>query len=165
MIGLIALALLGAWIWLAFKLSKIAADVLTGGRWRWPVAALVFSFLLLLPLLDEIVSYRSFAALCKEKVAVKVDEEKIRGRSVRHSFKQHYIRAGVLRVLQSDSTYVDHQSGEVLATSTWLRARGGWLSRALTEGQNPITFVDDYECKPKLDKRLEETYQFNLIEN
>lgn len=123
----------------------------------------VLALLVLVPVLDEVISYPSFAALCKERAVLKVDDARIRGRTVRSSFKQYYVQMGMLPVLQNDTLYVDNESGESLASITWLRARGGWLSHAMTEGQNPITFGDKYECEPKLEKRLEETYQFNLI--
>jgi hypothetical protein len=165
MAGLIVLGVIGLWSWGVFKFSRWLGGLIRGGRWRWPIAALLFAVLLPLPVIDEIFSYPSFAALCKEKAVLKVDAAKIRGRTVRSSFNQYYVRGGMLPVLQNDRLYFDNESGEPLASLTWLRARGGWLSRALTEGQNPVTFGDRYECEPKLEKRLEETYQFKLIKN
>lgn len=165
MIGLTVLALLCAWVWLAIKVGRWIASKLKASRWSPLVVIATVAAFLLLPVADELTSYPRFKALCDERMSLKVDAEKIRGRTVKHTFKQYYVRAAAIRVLQSDSTYADPESGEVLATYTWLRARGGWLSRSLTEGRNPITFGDNYECMPKLDKRIEETYQFNLIRN
>jgi hypothetical protein len=165
MSGLLFYAALGLWLWLVFIVSRWIGRRVSAPRWQTPATAAAFCLLLVLPVADEIVSRHRFETLCKERMKLDVDAEKIRGRTVVHTFKQYYVRAIAIQVLQSDSTYADKDSGEVLATLTWLRAKGGWLSRTLPGGGNPFTFMDSYECIPKLERRIEETYQFTLINN
>ena len=164
MAGLILLGVIGLWIWGVFKFSRWVGRQVVGGRWRWPITALVFAALLPLPVIDEIVGGVQFRKLCRERAVLKVDQEKIRGRTVREQYAQSDLATGPISVLQSDHRFVDVSTGEELASYLWLRARGGLLARLLTESGNPLV-IDNFECQPVFERRLEDTYQFNLIKN
>lgn len=165
MTGLLLLLVAALWLVVVVLASRWVGARATTLWLRLVLSALCFAVLLPAPLLDELISYEPLNAACEANAVLRVDEARIRGRVVVASFKQHYVSVGMLKVLQNDRIYVDRENGEVLASYTWLRAKGGWLSRALTESQNPISFGERYECEPKLERRLEEGYQFTLIEN
>jgi hypothetical protein len=159
------LVVLPGWLLVAFVLGRWLGSLAKSRQTRVLITLLAVLILVPLPLVDEIASYPSFTALCKEKAVLRINAEKIRGRVVRFTYEQSYVPVGLLHALQTNERYLDTASGEHLASFVWLRARGGWLSRTLTEGGNPITFGDSYECEPKLEKRLEEVYEFTLIKN
>jgi hypothetical protein len=153
MTGLLVLALFGLWVWAVFKLSRWIGGQVQGGRWRWPIAALVFLVFLPLPILDEIIGGFQFRALCKEKavLTLNVDEASLKGKTVRDVVEPFNkdIAGTAVRISYSHYSYRDVEDGKELLNFAIFRAKGGWLVRTLS-GQSdmtPLTF-NRSTCSP-----------------
>ena len=152
MVGLIFLAIVGLWVWLAFKASKAVSSRITPGRWRRPVTVLLFLVLLPLPVLDEIIGGFQFRALCEKNAKLKfnVDPATLKDKSVRAYAKpSHEIVGGTLvEITHSHEIYRDAEGGQDLLSFDSYRAKGGLLIRLLSMDDNmmPMTFTSS--CDP-----------------
>ena len=142
MTGLLVLALLGLWTWLVYKFSRWIGGQVRGGRWRWPIAALVFAALLPLPVIDELIARPQIEALCREGAVFKIDEEKIKGRRVKYSGEPANERVSGVAV---PVTYLkgvlrDEETGQKLASHGSYTVKGGALVRAMgfSESNSPL---------------------------
>jgi hypothetical protein len=150
MTGLLVLALFGLWIWAVFKLSRWIGGQVQGGRWRWPIAALVFAALLPLPVIDELIGGRQLDSLCRDKAVMKIDEAKIKGRRVRYSAEplDQRVPAIAIPVTFTLGVLRDLESNEILGSRGRYNAKGGILVQAMgaSESDSPM-FAQSY-CAP-----------------
>ena len=162
--GLIALAVAAAWVYLVYRLSRWVGHF-AGQSWlRTTAPTACFVLMLPLPFLDEIIGRLDFRALCEERAVLVVDAARIRGKTVQKVSSQTFPLKRPIKIEQWTSKYLDATTNEELASITWLRASGGWLSRAFTESQKPAIF-EDATCHPTLRDRIERVYEFNLVED
>jgi hypothetical protein len=130
-------------------------------------AAAIFLFpaILLAPILDDIVGGMQFRALCEEKSVIKVDKSRAAGRTV-------YLAGGptvsvsdvVVPITEVQFRYADVETNEVLFSYSILRAKGGWLIRALgiLDTDSPITFPRS--CGPTDPKSVFEELDIKYLE-
>jgi hypothetical protein len=152
MTGLISLAIVGLWVWLAFKLSRFISGRVAQGRWAKPLTALLFLVLLPMPVIDEIIGGFQFRALCDKnaKLVFNVDPASLKGKTV-HAFADpldKQVGGTLVRITYTRSIYRDTEGGKELMSFTAYRAKGGWLIRALSFDDNmmPLTFKSS--CNP-----------------
>jgi hypothetical protein len=153
MSGLIFLAIVGLWVWLAFKLSRFISSRLVQGRWAKPLTALLFLVLLPLPVIDEIIGGFQFRALCDKdaKLVFNVDPASLKGKTVRDVVEPYNkdVEGTAVRISYSHYSYRNVEDGKELLNFSIFRAKSGWLVQTLS-GQNdmtPLTF-NRSTCSP-----------------
>ena len=166
MSGLFFLAVVGLWIWFAFKTSKVVGSWIAQGRWRWPVVALLFVVLLPLPVADELVARPQIERLCREGAVLKIDEQKIKGRRVKSSGEPSNadVPGTAIRVTFTRAVYRDENTGEELASMGYYVITGGWLIRTLgiSESNSPL-FVREGCASSKGVRDSAERLNFKII--
>lgn len=144
MIGLLFLGVVAAWVFVSWWLAMRVTSRLPRGALRFAAVTAVIAVLLPLPVADEIVGGFQFKALCTRDTLLKIDAEKIRGKTVRvNSEPANMPVAGTaVRILFSRALYRDVATNEVLASSDRYVANGGRLLHALsgTNGITPLMF-------------------------
>lgn len=152
MAGLIVWSIFGLWVWFVVKTSNVLSSWITPGRWRWPIAALLFAVLLPFPVLDEIIGGFQFRALCEKnaKLTFNVDPATLKGKSVRGYAKplDETIGGTLVRITHTHEIYRDADGGQDLLSLDSYRAKGGLLIRLLSMENNmtPMTFTSS--CNP-----------------
>ena len=138
--GLILLFVIGLWLAFVIWLSKIITKKLPKKWWRIPIGILVFTVLLPLPVLDELVGGRQFEKLCKENSTIQVNRATAVGRTVYYVPEPSVeIKGTWVRVVLQPWRYVDATTGEVVVSYNTLQARGGRFLK-ISEGHVPLTF-------------------------
>jgi hypothetical protein len=154
MIGLLFLGVVAAWVFASWWLAMRATGRLSRGGLRIAVVIAVTALLVPLPVADEIVGGFQFRALCAQDTLLKVDAEKIRGKTVRVNSEPANmpVASTAVRILFSRALYRDVVTNEVLASSDRYVADGGWLMRLLMGeyGSTPLTFPSTCSGKLKL---------------
>jgi hypothetical protein len=149
MTGLLVLGVLGLWIWGVFNFSRWIGGRVVGGRWRWPIAALMFAALLPLPVIDELIARPQVEALCREGAVLKIDEQKIKGQRVKYSAEPLNARVSgtAVPVTYTKSLWRSEQTGDELASRGYT-VTGGALVRGIgfSESNSPM-FVRSH-CAP-----------------
>ena len=142
MIGLWVLGLMGLWIWIAFRIARWIGRRMAHGVWQSALTFVLFTLLLPLPVLDELLARPKIEALCAQNAVLRIDEERIRGRLVKYSAEpSNENLAGVgLRTSYTRSVLRDAQTGEALGTEGWYRFYGGLFIRTIgtAEMNNPM---------------------------
>jgi hypothetical protein len=150
MSGLFLIAVVGLWIWLAFKLSRFIGIRIAGGRWVVPLSALLFLVLLPMPVIDEIIGGFQFRALCKRYAVQTIDEQNVRGaRVVSVGGRDGWDAPDtVIPVRIQPWIYQDATTQKVLISYHTLHAEGGVLIRTLgiSETRSPLLF--SRSCAP-----------------
>lgn len=160
MMGLFVLCVIALWCLLVFLAARGVFQRLSGRRLRWPLALLAFAALLVLPVLDEVVGGREFAALCEANGGITVDRDKAFGRTVYEARASYREVPGTLlpvRALQAD--FIDIDSGEKVLGFRQLQARGGWLSGVLLLSENHVPLTFNGNCNPGGGGRLPALYE------
>jgi hypothetical protein len=102
----------------------------------------LLAVLLPLPVADEIVADRQLEALCREGAVMKLDEAKIKGRSVRYSAEplNEDVIGIAIPVTFTRGVLRDANTSEMLGSSSWYAAKGGVLVRAMgfSESNSPM---------------------------
>ena len=150
MTGLLVLGVFGLWVWGIFKFSRWTGAQMTGTYWRWPIATALFAVLLPLPVLDELIANRQLESLCRDNAVMKIDETKIKGRSVRYSAEplNEEVRGVAIPVTFTRGVLRDVNTGEMLGSSTWYAARGGVLVRAMGASESNSPMFAKSGCAP-----------------
>ena len=140
MTGILLLIVVGAWLWVCIVIARGLMRRLGTNPWRWLLGPVVFATLLIAPVADEIVGGIQFKAMCEREAVLKIDAEKVRGRTLKQVGVQSFPANTVLRIERWQNSFVEAKSGEEMASYVWLRASGGWLIRALqiSEGNAPL---------------------------
>lgn len=142
MAGLIVLGVIGLWIWGVFKFSRWIGGKFRGGRWRWPIATLVFAVLLPLPVIDELIADRQIESLCRENAVMKINESKIKGLRVTYAAEPLNQRVPGIAVPLTFTRGVlrDTETNELLGSRGSYTVKAGILIRALgvSESNNPM---------------------------
>jgi hypothetical protein len=116
---------------------------------------------------DEIVGGYQFRALCRENAVLRIDAERIKGRTVRVVVAplNEILPGKAIAIYRSHESFRDTATNEEIASNEWYFAKGGWFIRMLgvSETNDPITFVPS-ACYPSLGRQeIAEAYGFALI--
>lgn len=133
MSGLLMLALFLFWLIVATIVSRWAGRRFGHPTVRVAVALAVFVVLLPLPVGDELIGMWQFNALCSGGAKLKIDAQRIKGKTIRVVIQPSWARAeGVaIPISYSRYSYRDTSTNEELASYTNYHAKGGWLIRSL----------------------------------
>lgn len=150
MTGLLVLALFGLWLWAVVKFSRWIGGQVTGGRWRWPVTAVLFVVLVPLPVLDELIANHQLDSLCRENAVMKIDETKIKGRSVRYSAEplNRKVSGVAIPVTFTRGMFRDGETNAVLGTHSRYVAKGGIFIRAMGASESDSPMFARSGCAP-----------------
>lgn len=149
MTGIYLLFVAVIWMAVVIWLSKTIARKLPSATWRIPVAIVIFSALLPLPLIDEIVGGRQFKQLCKDNSQIHANKATAAGRTVYLAEVPFIeIKDTWVRVVLRPWRYLDATTNEPVISYNILMADGGWLIRSMgiSSGGVPLTFKGS--CEP-----------------
>jgi hypothetical protein len=168
--GLIVFIFLGGYLWVCMR----ATGWLVGrcpwpSRWpRWPRVLLlppVLALVFVLPVADELLARPKFNALCEEGAVLKIDAQRIRGRTIRLDIdpSERPMEGMIVPILHSHLSYRDVTTGEEMAHYEVYLARAGLLSRLLEfpEGGGGLTGLGT--CWPPAVGTLPQRFGFTLI--
>lgn len=161
MAGLLSLALIAGWFLAARWLARQLTGTMKAGWLRTSTMTLAVLLLMLLPVADEIIGGFQFRALCKEHAVLRVNAEKIKGKTIRVVVdpSNKDLDSTAVRIFYSHSSYRDVDTGEELASTSRYTAKGGLLIRTLTNTSvNPLTIHP-----PVCGAGLPKSYGFKLI--
>lgn len=143
MAGLLSIALLVGWFIAAVWLARRLTSRLKNGLLRAVLMTLAVVVLVALPVADEIIGGFQFRALCRDNAELKIDAEKIKGKTIQVVVDpaNQDVDNTPIRIYYSRFSYRDVNSNEELATYSRYVAVSGWLVRALAMGNTfpPLT--------------------------
>ena len=130
----------------------------------------LFAVLVVLPVADELIGGFQFRALCKENAVLKIDAQKIKGKTIREvpvpligtqDMTQTAVRIYFYRI-----GYRDSVSGEEFASYVSYTAMGGLLVSALGMSNDiaPLT-IHPSSCKPRNVGDLSKEFDFKFTPN
>lgn len=157
MIGLLFLTTIALWlfacVWLSTKVGNLVAD----SRWQPPTK--VFSLIALLssPFLDEVIGKYQFEKLCKTNGIESADVSKAHGRKVKVEYGDRVpVRETILPIKESDVSFRDADTDEILIRHKNYYASGGWLMRYtwLSLGSNHTMLFDGSTCDIRKEQKI-----------
>jgi hypothetical protein len=168
MTGLLLIAVVAGWLFVAWWIAKKATAKITASGKKTALRVGITALLMALPLTDEIVGGFQFRALCSEGAVLKIDAEKIRGRTVRLVIdppsNAEVLPGKALKISHSYFRFLDISSGEELASYHQYLVNGGWLIRSLgISGNNSPLIISPSACSPRNRGTLDKQYNFTLI--
>lgn len=166
--GLILFSVLGLWAWFCFSATRWSMSRISSRTVRFLVAPFLFLTFFALPVADELVARPQFNALCKEGAVLKIDAEKIKGRTVRvKAVTTNKLQGGTaIPILHSHLVFEDVNTHEELGAYERYTAKGGLMAQltGFPEGHHPWTFQNAV-CEPEIEwKALPKQYGFTLID-
>lgn len=163
MAGLLSIAVVVAWFLAARWLAKKLTSRLKVGLLRTVLMSVAVLVLMVLPVADEIIGGFQFRALCKEHAVLKVNEEKIKGKTIRVVIdpSNRDVDNAAVRIYYSRFSYRDTTSNEELATYSRYVAVSGWLLRTITMSESfpPLT-IHPSACNLSDQGNLAKKYEF-----
>ena len=155
MTGLLSLFAAAIWLLIVVAVARFVSFLLPRNGWRWPVVLTVCAVMIVLPVLDEIIGRRQFAALCEANSGFDVDRDRAAGKTVFEA-PAEFTQTGdtLLPVYSRPSDFIDAETGERVLGFREFAAHGGWLSAVLrfSDSRGPLTF--DGWCNPGGQGRL-----------
>lgn len=143
MTGLLLLAVVGLWVWACVAITRAALRRVPSPPWRWLVAPTLFTALLILPVVDEIVGGFQFRALCEKGAVLQLGVKKPAGRITRYVGDpiDADVSGTAIPILRSHIEYHDVATGELVASHDRYVAKGGFFVRLLgiSENNSPLT--------------------------
>ena len=138
MAGLLSIALLIGWFFVAFLIARQAASGIKSSLLRFALMIPLFVVLMVLPVADELVGGFQFRALCREKAVLKIDAEKIKGKTIRlvTDPSNKDVDNTAVRIYYSHHSYRDTETQEELASFNDYAADGGILFRFFAMGNH-----------------------------
>lgn len=165
MAGLLSIALLIGWFFVAFLITRQATSGLKIGLARFGLMIPLFAVLMVLPVADELVGGFQFRALCREKAVLKIDAEKIRGKTIWMASDPTNKDVGhtAVRIYYTRVSYRDVTTQVELASNGYVVAMGGMLIRTLAGGQEttPMTIFPS-TCSGPGNLPTSEKYGFKI---
>jgi hypothetical protein len=128
------------------------------GAMKAALASLTVIVLMVLPFVDEVIGGFQFRALCRENAALKIDTERIKGKTIRVVLDplNRDVKNTVIRIYYSHHSYRDTETGEELASYNDYTVDGGLFFRSLAMGnptppllpmiRNPVTLSTSNSC-------------------
>lgn len=143
MIGLIALFILGGWIFLSLFLARRIPRWLGIQRYTCSASAACFLLLLIAPFIQDIVGMWQFDRLCKERAVVWVSPEAGQVKRAMHADLPNVARLGYWIPIHSQPiAYIDVDTGKPFLTYEALHTKGGLIGQLLLLGGT-------HSCWPK----------------
>ncbi len=149
MSGLILIFIIVLWVMVVKKLTVFFTKSMPANGFTRLAKILVFTLLLVMPFMDEIIGGFQFRALCEVETQLKYDEAKLSNKTV----YPQTINLGDLQGMtvpgsSYSQSYTDAKTHELLLSYKVLNADGGWLSRAIAFNSvhQPYTFTG--HCGP-----------------
>ena len=167
MAGLLSIAVLIAWFAVAIWIAKRLTKAVKNSQLRIVLIFLCVGALLVLPVADEIIGGFQFRALCRENAVLRIDAEKIKGKTIRvipEPTEGSRDAEGVaIRIYYYRLSYRDTETGEELASYSTYTARSGWLVRLFgtSSGLPPLT-VHPSTCSPPNEGSLPKEFGFKF---
>ena len=165
MAGLIVLAIFAGLFFAALWLAKILTSKLPPRVPRTPAMGLVVVLLLASLVADEIVGGFQFRALCAKNAVLKINVEKIKGKSVSVITDKcpRDVEGTAVRIHGCLSSYRDVATNEELGSDGWYVAKGGWFIRTIgfSDSTPPLTFPS--ACSSPDRRNPEEVYEFQFV--
>jgi hypothetical protein len=145
MIGLYFFFLIALWIGLVFLVSVVITKRLPASKWRPLVGIVLFTLLLPMVFIDELIGKWQFERLCQENSTIYIAPD-AKGRTV-------YLASGTpeesvkgtwgVPIWIRQWRHVDTTTGETIVSYNSLRARGGWFMHCFFSA-GPIIFQENY---------------------
>ena len=166
MTGILLLVVVGLWLLACIAITLALMRRLGTRPWRWLVGPVVFAALLIAPVADEILGGIQFKAMCERQAVLKIDAEKVRGRTLKRLWVESFPANTVLRVRRVTYQLLDVGNGEEVGKYATLSVGGGWLIRTLgiSEGNAPL-LINPMSCDPIRHSRVDEEYGFVFVRN
>ena len=165
MAGLLTIGLLVGWLVTAVWLARRLTDRLENGPLRVALMIPAALVLTVLPVADEIIGGFQFRALCRENAVLKIDAEKIRGKTIRMviSPSNKEVDNTTVRIYYSRVSYRDIVTGDELGSNSDYVAMGGKLIRLLAMGHEmtPLT-IHPPTCRGPGSLPTSEKYEFKF---
>lgn len=165
MAGLLSLALLVGWFIAALWLARQLTSKVKNGVLRTALMIPAVIVVVGLPVADEIIGGFQFRALCRERAVLKIDAEKIKGKTVRmvSDPENKDLENTIVRIYYTRVSYRDVTTQEELASNGYLVAMGGQLIRALGGGHEmkPMTIFPS-TCGGPGNLPTSKKYEFNI---
>ncbi|MDR3054429.1 MAG: hypothetical protein LBU53_03385 [Zoogloeaceae bacterium] len=117
-----------------------------------------------LPISDDIIGGFQFRELCKNGSMLKIDAEKIKGKTVRVVIdpSNEYVSDTITPIRFSHFSYRDVETNEEYASFSRYYAEAGWLLRSYgMPGSELLTAASS--CSPPRFGELHKQYEFSLI--
>lgn len=150
MSGLILIFIIVIWVMAIKKVTMFLTKSMPANGFTRLAKILVFTLLLVMPFMDEIIGGFQFRALCEAETQLKYDEAKLSNKTV----YPQTINLGDLKGMTVPGnayteSYTDSNTHELLLIYKVLHADGGWLSRAIAFNSvhEPYTFTGS--CGPE----------------
>jgi hypothetical protein len=173
LIQLIFLFILAVWFVILLVLSTWIFFRYTSKLPRWidRIAIFVGQILLgavvfFLPIMDEIIGGYEVETLCNgpEGSYLKIDAEKIKGKSVNLVISHKDLEGTVVPITQAHHSYRDVETDEEYAETNWYYGQGGWLYRKIP-GNAPGYLSPRFMCHDIQDVlKIDNSYQFKLVD-
>lgn len=159
-LGILFVLFLGA-IWLAVMLTR----KLPVGGVRTAVISLIVCLLMISLVADEIVGGFQFRALCEKNAVLKINAEKIKGRTVKVVSNQcpKNIEGMAVRIHGCQNSYRDVATKEELASDGWYVAKGGLFIRTIGFSDSTPPLIFSSSCSSRTSgKQLSKTFDFQI---
>jgi len=142
MSGIILLLVLAVWFYAVIKLSGYCTSKMQFGSKKAITNIILFLFIFLAPVADDIVGGFQFRALCEEGMQPVYDAKKIEGKIVQLKNSPDQVIAKIIPIREQIWDWVDPGTGKTLIKYRYYYATGGWLSRLIgfPQGSPPYTF-------------------------
>ncbi len=160
MTGLLLIFLAAVWLALTTAVAYFGTKRIESAVLRSVSALLLFSVLLPLPLINEIVGKYQFEQLCKDNATIRIDRATAVGKTVYLAESTDVeIKGKWLRFVVKPWRYVDVTTGETVVSYKTLMADGGLFFRMIriSEGGVPLTFKGS--CYPGELSKLQNLFQ------
>jgi len=143
MAGLLAIGLLVGWLAVAVWLATRLTGKLKNRPLRFALMISIVFVLVALPVADEIIGGFQFRALCRDNAVLKINAEKIKGKTVWMAIdpSNKDLNNTAVRIYYSRVSYRDMVTGEELGSNSAYAAMSGHLVRLLAMGNEmaPLT--------------------------
>lgn len=166
MTGIFLLLLFGLWVWACAAITNAVIRRVDTRRWRWPLGLAIFSLVLALPVVDEIIGGFQFRALCKKDAVLRINAEQAKGKTVRLVIKP----SNQLLPGQVLTTYYTHVSMREMGTDQEIGSygsyeiKGGWFIRTLGISESNAPLILTSSCAPDLGAHgIAKLYNFNIV--
>jgi hypothetical protein len=165
MSGIILLLIIGTWFFVVKKLSDFSVLNMQAGTKKVVIHKLLFAFMFVAPVADEIVGGFQFRAMCTPESLLIYEPEKLRGKTVETKESTTRTINKIIPIKELTREWIDSDTKEVLITRKIYWAKGGWLSRLapMQQGSPPFTFNE--KCSSKEYYQLFEKLNVTKIEN
>jgi hypothetical protein len=168
MTGLLLIAVVAGWLFVAWWIAKKATAKITASGKKTALRVGITALLMALPLTDEIVGGFQFRALCSENAELKIVPDYVKGRVTRLTIDpaNEYLKGTAIPIRFSEKVYTDIHTNEEIARFKSFVAKGGKFIHLLGISQTnaPLT-IGRASCSPedKFGRALPSQYKFTVI--